>query len=89
MSARPALQNAIVRTSQSYRTTHDQPHHLETPDRYINSSYQIVLGSDRYSRIKAVTPLVFAPSLLDVLESESPPDDDFLLFLREDRDLLC
>lgn len=50
---------------------------LDTPDWYINPDFKTVLGSADGAGICAATPLTFAPGLLDVLQSDTPPSPEF------------
>lgn len=54
---------------------------LDAPDWYINPTYRVVLrrSSTVYNEISASTPLKFAPGMLDVLQSKTPPPPDFFL----------
>lgn len=49
---------------------------LKAPDWYINPNFKTVLAKE-HSSICADTPLTFAPGLLDVVQSDTPPDASF------------
>lgn len=54
---------------------------LDAPEWYINPDFKIVLSSTSGVEVRAATPLKFAPGLLDVLRSDTPPSTDFFAAL--------
>lgn len=52
---------------------------LNAPDWYLNPDFKIVLQGEAGRNICAATPLTFAPGLLKVLQSDTPPTPDFWL----------
>ncbi|RMZ78524.1 hypothetical protein DV737_g3818, partial [Chaetothyriales sp. CBS 132003] len=52
--------------------------HNDAPEWYICPAFKTVLGQEeRFKQICSATPLTFAPGLLEVLQSSSPPSVDF------------
>ncbi|KAK4961355.1 pyruvate carboxylase [Elasticomyces elasticus] len=49
---------------------------IDAPSWYINPEFKVVLAEE-FTAITSTTPLTFAPGLLDVLQSDTPPSMSF------------
>ncbi|KAK0119869.1 H(+)-transporting V1 sector ATPase subunit A [Cadophora gregata] len=71
-----AVQSALQKLVDDYMHQHVN---LNAPDWYINPEFKVVMQGEAGRSICNATPLSFAPGLLEVLQSPTPPSPDYWL----------